>query len=80
MLIQHLIDVVVCAMIQLLLSRLSHVFGDQELSVLFMTFREYRIVDCLDAHNGRVASVERGRGHEFVADFSSFGTAKLNGC
>lgn len=59
MLVENVQDVVVCAMVQFLLSRFLQVFGGQVLPVLLMASRQCVIPDGIDANDSGVAGVKR---------------------
>lgn len=79
MLVQNIQDVIVCAMVQFLLSGFLHVLGGQVPPVLLMASRQCVILDGFDANDCGVPSVERCRGHEFIPNLDAFSSCQIDG-
>lgn len=78
-LVQHVQNVVVRAMVQLLHRGLLHVFRREVLSVLFMAPRQDFVLDGFDAKDFRMAGMERSGRHELLTDLSSLRPMKIYG-
>merc|ERR1719277_844058 len=77
--VEHVQDVVVRTMIQLLLGKLIHVLRRQILPVLVMALGQCRVFDSLDADYLRVTSVKWRGCHELVTDLHALRTRHVNG-
>lgn len=78
--VQHICDVVVGAMVQLLHCRFFTVLCCEVLSVFIVASREHFIFDRLDANQSWMPGVKWGRCHEFLFDLCCLGTINVEGC